>query len=803
MRHRSSRTFEKSETPETSRPVSIKPARNGRVRKYILLTLIAILAFGGLVFADWWIAIPENEQASYVGGKSCVDCHATQASLWHGSYHDLAMDPATADTVLGNFNNAEITHFGMTSRMFRRHGKFMVHTEGPDGALADFEVKYVFGVSPLQQYLVEFDRPADAKPHEIARLQTLPISWDTKNKKWFFLQPPDVAERVLPGDDLHWTGIAQRWNNMCGDCHTTNYQKNFDVASKTYHTTFTEMDVNCEACHGPGSFHVRLASAKSFFWDRKRGYGLAKLKGANPQVQIETCAPCHSMRRITEPGYRAGEPYLDYFVNELLHGHLYHADGQIQEEVYEYGSFTQSKMYQKGIRCSDCHDPHSTKVKFEGNKLCTSCHQHPAGKYDAPSHHHHDPNREGASCTACHMPKKTYMAVDPRLDHSLRVPRPDISVQLGTPNACSGCHLDKGGLPGERAAQLGEYANWITAARQGDSAVKDALRSVDEWAAKQVEQWYGAKPNAPKHFALALNAARQGDANAEQQLIRHAKDRSLTAMVRATCGFELGQYPTYAAEQASIQLLQDAEPLVRLSAMTNLERLPDEELVRRISPLLNDPIRSVRAEAGRVLARVNLRFLSGPQRTAREKAIEEYKHGLTANNDRAIGHLGLGVLAEQLGNSTEARRAYETAIEVEPSAAGPRANLAALLEQSLATTSDEAEGKKLLDTIARLRREELELLARDAKFVPQNATVRYRYGLSLYLHGRLDEAEKELLEAARLSPNTPDFVLAVALLYQKQNRLDLAIEYTKRVVELRPDDASYQQLLQELRQTRR
>jgi predicted CXXCH cytochrome family protein len=506
------------------------------------------------------------------------------------------------------------------------------------------------------------------------------------------------------------------------------------------------------------------------------------------------------MRRYAETGYRAGEPYLDYFVNELLHGHLYHVDGQILEEVYEFGSFTQSKMFQKGIRCSDCHDPHSTKVKFEGNKLCTSCHQHPAGKYDSPSHHHHDPGREGALCTSCHMPKKTYMEVDPRLDHSLRIPRPELSVQLGTPNACSGCHLDKGGLPGEQASKLGEYAKWLTAAQQGDSAVKDALRRVDEWSAKQVEQWYGVKPKATPHFALALDAARKGDAIAEPQLIRHAKDRSLTAMVRATCAYELSQYPTYAAEQASLLLLQDPEPLVRLSALANLERLADEELVRRISPLLNDPIRSVRAEAGRILARVNLRHLNGPQRVAREKAIEEYKQGLLANNDRAVGHLGLGVLAEQLGNQAEARRAYETAIRVEPTAVGPRANLAALLEQTIASAGNEAVAKQLQDTIGRLRKEELDLLARDAKLAPQNAVIRYRYGLSLYLHGRLDEAEKELVEAARLEPNIPDFVLAVALLYQKQNRIDAAIKYAKRVVELRPDDPSYQQLLQELQQ---
>src|SRR5690606_31754014 len=116
------------------------------------------------------------------------------------------------------------------------------------------------------------------------------------------------------------------------------------------------------------------------FWDRRHGYALAKLKGADNRPQVEMCATCHSRRRGVQPGHQAGCGYYDYFANELLHTNIYHADGQIQDEVYEYGSFIQSKMFHKGIRCTDCHNPHSAKLKYEGNKLCTSCHQHPAAK---------------------------------------------------------------------------------------------------------------------------------------------------------------------------------------------------------------------------------------------------------------------------------------------------------------------------------------------------------------------------------------------------------------------------------------
>ena len=340
------------------------------------------------LFADWWICLPEDVQATFVGGQACVECHATETHLWRGSDHDRAMDVATDDTVLGDFEDATFTRHGITSRMFRRDGKFFMNTEGPDGQMADFEIKYVFGVRPLQQYMVEFDRPPDMPTNEIARLQVLRVSWDTEKKEWIYVPPPDVDDKLAPDDDLHWTGIAQCWNNMCAYCHSTNLQKNFNVETRTYHTTFSEIDVSCEACHGPASLHIELANSKSIFWDRKRGYGLAPLKSRDTDIQIHTCAPCHSRRRMIHPDFRPGDNYYDYCSNELLEQATYYADGQIMDEDYVFGSFIQSKMYHKDIRCTDCHDPHSGLLKLHGNQVCVACHQHAPGKYDTPAHHH-------------------------------------------------------------------------------------------------------------------------------------------------------------------------------------------------------------------------------------------------------------------------------------------------------------------------------------------------------------------------------------------------------------------------------
>jgi tetratricopeptide (TPR) repeat protein len=780
-----------------------------------------------LVFADWWTVLPEEyAHPSYVGRQTCAECHQAQHDQWQGSHHDLAMDRATPETVLADFNDAELTVHGLTSRMYRDGDRYMIHTEGPTGEMEDFEVKYVFGVTPLQQYMVEFDRPADMPENEIARLQVLRISWDTLGKRWFYHAPPDVPEKLESSDPLHWTGVMQRWNTTCAECHSTDLKKNYDLASGVYHTTFSEIDVSCEACHGPGSTHVKLAKSLSFFWDRKLAYGLPKLKSpdtavathsSNAMVEIETCAQCHSRRRVVHPDFRPGEDYHDYYANELLQPLTYFCDGQIRDEVFDYGSFIQSKMFHKGIRCTDCHDPHTARLKHEGNNVCTSCHQHPAGKYDTPAHHNHRPGSKGAQCVECHMPTTTYMEVDPRRDHSLRVPRPDLSVELGVPNACTGCHLEPERIFSEKHSKLKQYADWILMAEGGDEELKQELSRLDSWAAETVEKWYGRKPREAPEFAATLKAAWERDPAAHDPLLKLALNRRASAMVRASAAVQLAQFGTPESIAASEDLLRDPDPQVRAAAAGNLQGAPAETLLRLLPPLLEDPVRLVRTEAARVLAEAPSAELDGRQRQALRKALEEFKEGVLVNNDRSFAWLTLGILYESQGDEQRAIDAYETAIRVEPAVVGPRTNLAELYDQRAARDEQLAQQQvyqrnrdAAMETISRaaenrakadqLRAEELPFLARDARSAPQNAAVQYRYGLALYLAGNLEEAETALRQAVDLEPQTPEFTLGLALLYQKLERWSEAIDYTQRLLELRPDDASYHQLLRELRQ---
>jgi tetratricopeptide (TPR) repeat protein len=641
---------------------------------------------------------------------------------------------------------------------------------------------------------------------------------------------------------------------MCADCHSTNLQKNFDVPTLTYHTTFSEIDVSCEACHGPGSLHVQLATAPSLFWDRERGYALARLKEASNVNEVQACAHCHSRRRVVHKGYTAGCNYYDYFSNELLTTTSYHADGQILDEVYEFGSFVQSKMYHKNVRCTDCHDPHTARLKHEGNQVCTSCHQHPAGKYDGENHHRHKQGGAGSKCVDCHMPQTTYMAVDPRRDHSFRIPRPDLSVQLGTPNSCTGCHLgreDQGRVgpvsatsadppgSGNRSQESGvreqrtedkgqadkfavlrdkEYADWLRAART-DESVREHLTKLDRWADETLDKWYGKDRKRPPHFAATLHAARAQAPAARDKLLELLADKEQPVIARATAAQELQAFagPDEKTTHALLAALSERDPQPRIASVASLQPTSNETLLVLASKSLTDRARAVRAESGRVLARLPPLDFRGKERMSWKAAIDEAFAAADVDNDRAGGHMMRGVLFESLQEEAQAEEAYRTALRIEPGAVGPRANLAGLLDRRLERTLAEARqlaqsgnleaAKELLagagpleDEAYVLREGELNLLERDAQFLPDSAGLQARLGFLRHLQGWRKEGERALAVAHRLEPQTPDFAYSLAVLYFGTGRYREALALATRLRQLRPQEPAYEQLEAEIRQ---
>ena len=699
---------------------------NGKHRMFISQDIpmhsIILLFLAVLIMFDS-TGVTTAASAQNVGRAICASCHAAQAEQWSGSHHDLAMQPATDSTVLGDFADAKLTHFGVTSSFFRKNGSFMVRTEGADGKLQDFKIEYTFGVYPLQQYLIEFPG---------GRMQALSLAWDTRPKgqggqRWFHLYP---NEKIDHNDELHWTKLNQNWNSMCAECHSTRLEKNYDPVSKTFSTKWSEINVSCEACHGPGSDHVSWAERKPGWEALERGMGLKLLLDERKDIQwkinpesgkvyrskartsdkeIEMCARCHARRSPITRDYVHGERFLDHYFPRRLDEGMYFADGQMDDEVYVYGSFVQSKMYQAGVTCSDCHEPHSLDLRSPGNGVCLQCHQ--ADKYNDPGHHFHKSGSLGASCAECHMPPRTYMVVDPRHDHSMRIPRPDLSVKLGTPNACNHCHQDKS----------------------------------PEWAAEQVENWYGRKPKGFLDYATVLHAARNQMPNTGNGLAALIRNRQTLDIVRATALAEIGPYLQRKTLDVLTAGVGDGNPMVRAASLTALEAVSSNIQVRLAWQLLNDPVRTVRIEAARLLAAIPAGELPQEKRALLEKGINEYIESQLAMAERSEAQTNLGNLYVAQGKADKAVAAYQTATALDPSYVPAYINLAHFY--GLREDEDAAEIT----------------LRQAASSIPDNGHLQHALGLSLVRQKRADEAVAALRQAARLNPENARYVYVYAV----------------------------------------
>ncbi len=740
----------------------------------------------------------QNEtQPRYVGQQVCGRCHQEQQQRWTGSHHDHAMQVANEQTVLGDFNDVQFNYYGLSSTFFKRDGKFMVRTDGPDGALHDYEIKYTFGIHPLQQYLIEFPG---------GRLQALGIAWDSRPKeqggqRWFHLYP---NEKITSTDNLHWTALDQNWNYQCAECHSTDLQKNYDLTADRFNTTWSEINVACEACHGPGSRHVTWAERQpgwevlnddpakglvarfndragaQWVMDSKTGTA-RRSQPRETSVEIETCARCHSRRGQFWADYTPGQPILDTHRVQLLTPGLYHADGQMQDEVYNYGSFLQSKMAHAGVTCSDCHDPHSLKLRVPANQVCAQCHN--PGKYDTAAHHFHKPDSAGASCAACHMPTTTYMVVDPRHDHSFRIPRPDLSVQLGTPNACNNCHAD-------------HPANW---------------------AADLIKQWYKEPLKGYQQFAETLHAGRTGVPGAEQALMHLAGDTSQPDIARATALAALNRYLSPASLAAVRQGLQDSDPLLRLGAVQALDNIDPRMRLPLLFPLLQDPVRAIRIEAARGLAPLPpalLAQLPAAQRAVLDKATAEYIAAQQTNADRPESHLNLGLLYAERGEFAEAETAYRTALKLQPTFVQAYVNLADLyrlqgkdgdgekaLRQAAAIAPKDADVQQALGLLlVRQHRlpEAVEALAQATRLNPDHMHYRYVYAVALHSTGQPDDAIRVLEEAHARQPNDRELLYALVTFNRDRGNLEAARRYAQQLLTVAPQDPAVRQLVKQL-----
>ena len=698
---------------------------------------------------------PEEPAAVYVGSKQCANCHADIFEAWLDSHHDLALQSVSDASILAVFTERENSE-RVTPAPFPRA-----------------DVRFVFGISPLQQYLVA------AKD---GRLQAHPTAWDTRpadkgGQRWF-----NIRDGSFPaGDPMHWTGRANNWNSTCADCHSTAVRKGYDAVANSYETTWEAEDVACEACHGPASRHM---SAHQYAGNDAPQI-TSMLDLSSQDRQINACAPCHSRRSQLAEGFQPDKPFLDFYSPSLLRPDLYYIDGQILDEVYVYGSFLQSKMHHRGVTCTNCHDPHTATLKLAGNALCTQCHQTVANSefptlqtkaYDTPDHHFHAPDTPGAQCVSCHMVATVYMGIDGRRDHSFRIPRPDLSASLEVPNACTGCHETREPV----------------------------------WATEVIAQHFG--PERAPHPAATFAAAARQQPGADAELAALAGDTQTPIMLRASALALLGGYARGYTLDAVRQGIAAKDGLLRIGAIQGAASLSPQARWRFIAPLLEDELHAIAEQAFLALLPLAADDLQYRQRL--QPAYRTYLERQISNLDFPETLTNNAVAQFTMGQSAAAEKSLNQALELQPSWVPALLNLAdlyraterdeqagALLEQAMEivpAAADPVYSYALWLTRNERPTEALDYFQQAVSLEPSNSRNSYAYAIALNDDNQAASAINLLLALTQTWPDDQAVLTALVTILRDEKRFDEALIQLDRLILLRPDDPNLREFRQVL-----
>ena len=687
---------------------------------------------------------------------ACVSCHDNAVQAWSKSDHAKAMALPTTDTVLADFNNVDVEHYGQKAHFFIRDKQYLVTISyrGKTGtkfaktkettaySAHTYQIKYTFGHFPLQQYLVETEQ---------RKLQVLPFAWDSRSKseggqRWYHNYS---HEEIKPEDRLHWRQPLQNWNGMCADCHSDGLKRNYDSDKNEFNTTFDNINVGCVSCHGDMSEHEKQKTPRNIAkdvtsvqhptgqWLRNLGDKTAHWQGEKRDNSfMDNCFACHALRAPLTDGIKPNTPFLDQFMPQLPSAPNYYADGQIKEEVYVYGSFLQSKMYGEGVNCLDCHDKHTMKLKIEGNGLCLQCHG--AEAYNAKSHHQHQEASSGAQCVSCHMPTNRYMGVDDRRDHSFKIPRPDLSSQFNTPNACIKCHDDKS----------------------------------NQWASDNLEKWHG-KPKSlakSKQFLMALN---NGQAINLEDHLSIIADSKLDVISRASALQMLSFTPQMITIEILKPYLTHQENLIRLSAATTALLLTPEVRVLHLSPLLTDKFKAIRVAAARSLVtnRIAVEY-----QQAFNSAFNELLSSNELTSWRGEGRANQGLLALETNQISTAEQAFLGAITVEPYFDTGYINLADLYRTQQRST------------------EVASVLAKGMKNLPNSGALKYAYGLHLVRVQQHSKALEFFERATLVEPQSPQYLYAFILSLDGQGETVKAVNKLQKRIGSYSDNQQLKEL---------
>ncbi len=687
--------------------------------------------------------------------ESCKSCHADIFEEWRESHHAHAnrmLDPGRDREA---FDPAQRLKSGKVDSLFHMvRGQPEIFTRDSPGPPQAFHPDMVLAYTPLIQFLIPFPG---------GRWQVTETAWDPARKDWFNVYGSHGRN---PGEWGSWSGRGMNWNSNCAACHMTNFQKNYDIASDSYRSTWDEMAIGCTQCHGVGRDHITSPPPP--------GSG----HKADAALAQETCMSCHSRREELTMKFKPGTRFADHYRLALPSQRgLYHPDGQALDEVFVSGSFLMSRMGSTGgIRCLDCHNPHTgrTILPVSNNALCMSCHSAP-GQNNAPAidpvaHSHHTAESTGNRCVDCHMTFTPFMERDLRRDHGMHSPDPLLTRELGIPNACNKCHTDK---------------------------------PVD-WAIEWTDKWYGSKLDRRQRVRARLVArVHADDPSATPDLLRFLAEEDIPAWRAAIAGMLGERLADDGVRPALRTLLEDADSMVRTAAAQALGN--DEQERALLRPLLDDPVREVRLAA---------QWAMGPEIHRDAKGWAELAEWLKVSSDQPAGAARQGQFAFGEGHDADAFAWYQRAIAWDPLSVplfqdlatmknmrGDSAGSLQTLLEGIKANPDNADLHFMAALVEAERGDETAAerlfratIAKD----PSMARAWYNLGLLLSQRSQFAEAVECLRKAGSLDPGSPDYPYARATLHLRMGDPTAAREAASVALKAAPGHPPSRALLQSL-----
>ena len=546
----------------------------------------------------------------FVGSDTCAECHQDLYEQWKPSGHSISIAPFSDERAARPFDGE---YFVARDIEHKLGPGGQITCEGPGGEMQTFQIDSIIGVRRIQMFTTKMDG---------GRIQVLPVMLEVPNRRWFdythfiFGGPTDFD--VPPDSPNSWYTFARNFNSRCIRCHATEFDPGYDPDAGTYETTWNEMAVGCESCHGAGGAHVTK-------WRRLED-------GPDPIVNpkrlgIErgnmVCGQCHSESAMVQPGYKPGDDLWAFMDPAGLEDKKHvHPDGRARELIHNLVPILESEC--GPIACTKCHDPHGSKHlgdllrPLSDDRTCTQCHEEIGANLTA--HTHHKAESTGSRCVNCHMQR---MVIEGghgwTHDHTISVPSMVNTKTLGLTNACKACHV-----------------------------LEDT-----NWEIPHFERWY---PDADKNnhrvpLAKAVAGGRKRTAEAKPLLEALAEDAK--PIYRAGAVRLLAGYDTDLAKA-----LEDPSPLVRRAAIDGVKRTDPAALV----PLLDDPNHVLRYRAAMALTERHAR----EHPDVRTRVIEVLTEFARRKPDSDATHYALGILFEVAGDMPRARRSYARYLRINP-----------------------------------------------------------------------------------------------------------------------------------------